>query len=113
MYSLETLAVLNEKAVKNTRPQKRRQAEVGWKAECGAGFVMIYDGNGELADWVDVSDPLDDADLVKFHQTFDGPRHIAQAVECYASQWRRIIHTTAAWAACLARYKARQYRRAA
>lgn len=106
MYALETLNVLNQAAVANARVRRAREDEHGWRIEAQEGIVTVY-LNDVIEYRVDVSDPLDDVPLVQFHRLFDGPKFIASEVESYASQWRRIIHTTPAWNDCLARQQAR------
>lgn len=89
MFGLETIIKMNETAV--SKPDA-----IGWETfNLGGGNVAVTGPNYYRL--VNASNPLIDDDLVAFHNEPGIPDSIHAQVEGYASQHRRMVHSSNQW----------------
>lgn len=104
MFCLETIIKRNElaqqqqHAARLANPPRALEdlPHAGWAVTPGYQGIpgLIHVSHPDVPHYqvlVDVSNPLDDYELVDFHRHFQGPNFVRQQVERIASQYRRIV----------------------
>lgn len=77
------------------KPQQQDPSDSAYHVMSHQGHIVVVSHDGKQMHVVDARNPLDDADLVRFHRNWRGAPSIAQQVESHASQHRRMISADA------------------
>lgn len=102
VHGLETLLKMNK--ARDTGKADRPVNQGEWDTDIDEKGIVTIMKDGKTLMTVDVHNPLNDNDLVKFHlRVLKGdlknviPLDVAHAVEMHASQWRRIVSADEKW----------------